>query len=183
MKLRVVPILITVVLSVSFLFGGWFLYRQTTLQSPLQNMVTKYEGVNSAQLDISHDKIVLKLDVKPNTQLPGLVQQLKTEGKSLIGKRDLQFVVADHSSNTLNQFWEKAMFSVAEAMDNKRYTDIPTKLEKMAQTSGDVKVATEMDDTNVYVNLISSTDAKASKFIILPRNPGKLEVLNNAKMD
>ncbi|AJS58079.1 hypothetical protein [Paenibacillus sp. IHBB 10380] len=183
MKPRVVPILITVVLSGALLFGGWFLYRQMTLQSPLHNMVTKYEGVNSAQMDITKDKIVLNLDIKPNTQLPGLVQQLKTEGKSLVGNRVLQFVVVDHSSNTLNEFWEKAMFSVAEAMENKRYTDIPKKLEELTQASGDVKVTTEMDDTNVYVNLISTTDAKASKFIILPRDPGKLGVWNNAKMD
>ncbi|MGF7049899.1 hypothetical protein J2T13_004422 [Paenibacillus sp. DS2015] len=180
MKPRVLPIIITVVLSGALLFGGWFFYRQITLQSPLQSIVTKYEGVNSAQMDITHDKIVLKLDIKPNTQLPGLVQQLKTEGKSSIGSRTLQFVVVDYSSDILNEFWEKAMFSVAEAMENKRYTDIPKTLEEMAQASGDVKVTTQMDDTNVYVNLISSTDAKASKFIILPRDPGKLEVFNNA---
>lgn len=64
------------------------------------------------------------------------------------------------------------MFSVAEAMDNKKYTEIPAKLEQMAKDSG-IKTQTEMDTDNVYISL---SDGDSSKFIVLPRNPAKIGV-------
>ncbi len=176
MKFRIMPIALTVVITGSLLFGGWFVYKQVNLQNPLQKIVTKYDGVNTAQLNITRNEVVVKLDIEPGTRLPGLVKQLMTQGKSIIGKRTLKLDVTDHSTANINDFWDKAMFPVAEAMENKRYTQIVEKLKTMEQSST-VKVTTEMDDKNVYINL---TDGEASKFIILPREPGVLGVWNNA---
>lgn len=176
MKFRIIPIVLTAVITGSLLFGGWFVYKQVSLQNPLQKIVTEYEGVNSAQLDITRNEVVVKLDIKPGTRLPGLVQQIMTEGKSIVGKRTLKLDVKDHPTANINDFWDKAMFPVAEAMENKRYTQIVEKLKEMEQNST-VKVTTEMDDKNVYISL---TDGEASKFIILPRDPGVLGVWSNA---
>ena len=67
--------------------------------------------------------------------MQGLVQHIKKEGKSVIGNRELKIHVEDHSSEVLDQWWEKAMLSVAEAMDNKQYTDIQSSLEQLAAQS------------------------------------------------
>jgi len=176
MKFRILPIALTVVISGSLLFGGWFVYKQVKVQNPLQNIATEYDGVNKAQLNITRDEVVVKLDIEPGTRLPGLVQQLKTEGKSILGKRTLKLDVKEHTTANINEFWDKAMFPVAEAMENKRYTQIVDKLKEMEQGSN-VKVITEMDDQNVYISL---TDGKGSKFIILPRDPNVLGVWKNA---
>lgn len=69
------------------------------------------------------------------------------------------------------------MLSVAEAMDNKQYTDIQSSLEQLAAQSPNLKAKATIDDTNVYVSL---SDGKSGKFIILPRQPGKMEVWNHA---
>ena len=172
MKLRPIPIVLTVVISAALLFGGWFFYRQTTMQGPLQKIVQDYKGFNDAKFNINRNQINLKLDLKPNTNLSGLVDQITTKGKSVVGNRTLKFDFVDHSSDKLNRYWDSAMFTVAEAMDNKKYTDIPAKLQKLAQDSG-IKTQTEMDTKNVYISL---SDGSASKFIVLPRDPGKMGV-------
>ncbi|MCJ8011042.1 hypothetical protein MUG84_04700 [Paenibacillus sp. KQZ6P-2] len=172
MKLRPIPIVLTVVISAALLFGGWFLYRQTTMQGPLQNIAKDYKGVNNAQFDINHNQINVKLDLKPDTNVSGLVNDITTEGKSVVGNRTLNFEFVDHSSDKLNHFWDTAMFSVAEAMDHKKYTDIPVKLQELAKDTG-IKVQTEMDSKNVYISL---SDGSASKYIVLPRDPGKVGV-------
>ncbi|WP_438351225.1 hypothetical protein ACP8HI_11610 [Paenibacillus sp. FA6] len=176
MKLRIIPVALTVVISGALLFGGWFGYRQIAQQNPLQNIVKEYVGVNEYQLEITRNEVVVKLDVIPGTKISGLVQQLTTEGKSIIGKRMLKLDVVDHSNDTLDEFWDQAMFPVAEAMENRQYTQIVEKLNKMEHNTT-VKVTTEMDAKNVYVSL---TDGEGSKFIILPREPGVLGVWNNA---
>ena len=177
MKLRFVPIVLSVVISASVLFGGWFLYRQMAVQTPLNQVVSQYEGVKSSQIDIKQDTVSLKLDLEPETDLRGLVEHINKEGKSVIGKRQLKIEVVDHSSETLNKWWEDAMLSVAEAMDNRQYTDILSSLERLAKDSPGLKASAQIDDQNVYVSL---SDGKTGKFIILPRQPGKVEVWNHA---
>ena len=101
MKLRIVPIMLTVVISASVLFGGWFLYRHMALQNPLATVVSKYDGVKSSHIDIKQDTVTLNLELAPDTNLQGLVQHIKQEGKSVIGKRELRIQVEDHSSEAL----------------------------------------------------------------------------------
>lgn len=176
MKLRIVPIALTVVISSIVLFGGWFLYQKMAVQSPLNKIVSTYEGVKSAHIDIKQDTVKLKLDLEPETNLQGLVQKIQQEGKSVIGSKELKIEVEDRSSEELNDWWERAMLSVAEAMDNKQYTGIQTSLEQLAKASPHLKANASIDDINVYINL---TDGKTAKFIILPRQGGQMGVWNH----
>ncbi|MDO7905026.1 hypothetical protein Q5741_01200 [Paenibacillus sp. JX-17] len=177
MKLRVFPIVLTAIIMAVVLFGGWFLYRQMAIKSPLEKIVTQYPGVTSAQLDINQSTVSLKLDLKPETNISGLVDQIKKEGKSMIGSRTLKLDVVDHSNSQLDQWWSEAMFPVAEAMENRKYTEIRSALEQLEHNNRNIKIQTAMDDSNVYVSL---SEGKASKFIILPREAQKMGVWPNA---
>ncbi|ANS74822.1 hypothetical protein AWM70_09640 [Paenibacillus yonginensis] len=177
MKLRIFPIVATVVVSALLLFGGWYGYRQIALQSPFEKMVTQYNGVNNVQLNINHNTVTLKLDLKPQTDLRDLVQHIKDKGGSLIRGKELKLEVQDHSNEALNKWWSEALFPIAEAMENKKYTEITSTLDKLKNEVPGLKATAEMDDTNVYISL---TDGKASKFIILPRKAEQVGVWNNA---
>lgn len=177
MKLRIFPIAATVVVSALLLFGGWYVYRQMALQSPLDAIVKQYDGVNSAHFDVNRNSITLKLDLRPDTDLGALIQHVKENGKTLIGGKTLNIDVQDHSSTALDKWWSQALFPVAEAMENKKYTEITATLDKLNKQTPDIKATAEMDDTNVYISI---TDGKASKFVILPRTAEKLGVWNNA---
>ncbi|CAM2796257.1 hypothetical protein PASE110613_01170 [Paenibacillus sediminis] len=177
MKLRIFPVVLTVIISAAVLFGGWYGYDRFALQSPLEQIVKKYDGVKDAHIHISKDQVNVKVDLEPNTDLRGLVQQISTEGKSVIGSRKLNLDIEDHSNKKLDEWWSKALFSVAESMASKQYSQIPVKLQQLAKNYGTLQVTTDIDDNNVYVSL---KDGKASKFIILPRNPEKMGVWPNA---
>jgi hypothetical protein len=72
------------------------------------------------------------------------------------------------------------MFSVAEAMESRKYTLIPAKLDGLKEQYSqyqNVIATTEIDDSNVYVSL---SNGKDSKFIILPRTAGTLGAWTNA---
>ncbi|MFM9282150.1 hypothetical protein [Paenibacillus jiagnxiensis] len=177
MKLRILPIALTVIITASVLFGGWFLYRHMAIQNPLQQVVTKYPGVSSAQIAIKQDEVVLKLVLQPDADLRGLVQQVKKEGQPIIGSRQLKLDIQDRSSAELDKWWAQAMFPIAEAMENKKYTQIPATLESLEQKGSKVQAETEMDDQNVYIRL---KEGQASKYIILPREPETMGVWPNA---
>ncbi|MDQ0192944.1 hypothetical protein [Paenibacillus wynnii] len=177
MKLRLVPVLLTSLLSVALMFGGWFLYRQFAIQEPLQKIVNSYQGVNKSHISINRDEVSLKLDLKPGTKLRELVQYISTEGKSVIGGRSIKLDLEQQSSEELDDIWDQAMFSVAEAMESRKYTLIPAKLDQLKEKYKGITATTEIDDNNVYVSL---TNGKESKFIILPRQPETMGVWNNA---
>ena len=45
MKIRLIPTVITVVLSASLLVGGWFIYRNVATVNPLERIVAEVPGV------------------------------------------------------------------------------------------------------------------------------------------
>lgn len=179
MKLRLLPIALTVIISATLLFGGWFAYRQLAVQGPLQQIVTEYEGVNDVQIDINPSQVTLKLDLQPETKISGLVKHISSEGKSIIGDRELKLEVTDKSNEEIEAWWDQALFVVAEAMENRRYSDIPDTLKVLEESHPEVQAVAEMDDKNVYIRL-SSKEGDAAKFIILPREAGVMGVWNNA---
>ncbi|MEK3684187.1 hypothetical protein GC101_06875 [Paenibacillus sp. LMG 31459] len=180
MKLRLMPVLLTSLLSAALLFGGWYSYRQFAVQEPLQKLVSSYEGVKDSHISIKRNEVTLKLDLQPGTKLRELVQYVSKEGSSAINGRTLKLDVEQNSSALLDEYWDKAMFSVAEAMESRKYTLIPAKLDGLktqdSKYSG-VIATTEIDDNNVYVSLSNGTE---SKFIILPRAAATMGVWNNA---
>jgi len=175
LKLKVLPIALTVVISAVVLFGGWFAYRQVAVHNPIEKMVTQYDGVKDAQITINRNDVLLKLDLQPDVDLGKLVQYIHKEGQTLIGSRSIKLDVVDRSNETLDNWWGEALFTVAQAMENKQYAEITPTLSKMA--TGGIKVNAAMDDKNVYVSL---RDGNASKFVILPRVPGQIGVWPNA---
>ncbi|RUT47612.1 hypothetical protein EJP82_04315 [Paenibacillus anaericanus] len=177
MKLRTWPIVITVAVSALLLFGGWFAYRQWVVENPLKKLVTEYEGVNAVQFDITRTQVDLKLKLEPGTDISGLVKHIEQDGKGFIGNRTLKLDVEDNSSPALDKLWEQALFSVAQAMENKQYTEITATLEKLEQQDNSLQTSAEIDDKNVYITL---TNGENSKFIILPRIPQKMGVWSNA---
>ncbi|MBW4839275.1 MAG: hypothetical protein KZY74_07750 [Paenibacillaceae bacterium] len=177
MKLRIGPIAASIAISVLVLFGGWFLYRQWAIERPLENIVKSVDGVNQVKMDIKPDELALKLSLKPGTDLGALVRQIEQNGKEQIGNRTLKLDVEDHSSPALDQLWENALFTVAQAMENKQYTQITAALKQMEQENDQLTATAEMDEKNVYITL---TDGKHSKFVILPRTPERMGVWPNA---
>lgn len=166
MKLRLLPVLLTVAITSVVLFGGWFVYRSVAMENPLSNIVKEIDGVKHMDINVNSDVVRISVRLDSNASMREIYQQIMTKGKSIIGKRKVELTVSNPTSKTLDKIWAGALFDVAEAMDTKHYSAIPQTLNKIAAAHEGVKVFTEMDDSNVYVTL---THGKDSKFIILPR--------------
>lgn len=175
MKLRPIPIVVSLLVTATLLFGGWFVYRQVAMFKPIEKLVSTYEGVNNVQIDINPNEVTLNLDLEPQTNVRGLVELIHTDGSKYVKGKKLKLDVKNHSTDELDEFWSNALFTVAEAMETRQYTQIPEELQKMSD--GSIQVDYDMDDQNVYVSL---SDGEASKFIILPRQSATMGVWPSA---
>jgi hypothetical protein len=175
MKLRLLPVVISVVVSATVLFGGWFTYNSFAMEHPLSDVINQAPGVTHSSINLGSDAVTVDLTLKPDADLREIVHKIMTDGSSIIGKRQLDI----HTTNAapeLEAWWSRALFDVAQAMETKHYAAIPTTLQDKANAISGLKVDTQMDGNYVYVRL---TDGTNSKFIMLPRSSAKMGVWPN----
>ncbi|KIL40035.1 hypothetical protein SD70_15985 [Gordoniibacillus kamchatkensis] len=178
MRLRLLPIAISVAVSSVILFGGWFGYHSYAMENPLMNIVQGVPGVKDVQMNLKTDEVdvSLKLDPKAGSSLRQVYQAIETQGAAIVGKREVKVNVTNVSSEALERWWSSALFDVAQAMETKQYASIPKVLEQHKSELAGLSVSTEMDDQNVYVQM---TQGDKSKYVILPRTGEKMVVWQN----
>lgn len=177
MKLSVQRVVVSVVVSAVLLFGGWFAYQHWAVENPFQHQVSQIDGVRSVHTSITPNQVELNLDLAPDTDFAGLVRQIEADGKQLLGSRELKLTVKDQTSDNLEQVWQEALFPIAQAMENKQYTEITDALKQIESSNAGISARAEMDEHNVYITL---SDGQVSKFIILPRTAQTIGVWPNA---
>ncbi|MUT65439.1 hypothetical protein [Paenibacillus sp. NEAU-GSW1] len=176
-KIRIVPVLFTAAAAALVLFGGWLLYTKVAVEGPLDKAVNEIADIASADAPvIERDQVTIKLTLAPDASLKDVYDSINKEGKDVIGGRELKLDISNaDSSDKLERLWSTVLFDVAEAMEKKNYSGIPTAMDKMAQTDEGkgVKSVTEIDEKNVYITII---DGDHRKYVVLPRTPIMLEV-------
>ena len=167
MKLRLLPVVLSVIISAGVLFGGWFAYTSLAMENPLSDIISKVPGVTSSTMKLDNNQVDIEVSLNPDANLRHVVDRIHKDGASIIGKAYCEYRCEKATRlRNLDQWWSKALFEVAQAMETKHYADIPTTLQKYAEGVPNMKVDSEMDQTYVYIRL---TDGDATKFIMLPR--------------
>lgn len=172
MKLRLVPVIISIAVTTVLLFGGYFTYKSAAMQNPLESIVTNIDGVELSEIKLSNTEAAIEVTLSQETSLREVYQTIKEEGASVLGDRKLNLKAVSKSSPELDKWWSSVLFDIAQAMETKQYSAIPDALNAGSNETG-IKAVTEMDNTNVYITLRSN---EAVKHIILPRQPAMLEV-------
>jgi hypothetical protein len=176
LNLKLTPIILAVVGSSAILFGGWFVYHSVAMENPLNEALNGTPGVESSEASIGGDKVVFDLKLNSQAQLREIVHELEKKNSDVAGNRDLELRVQSNSSPALEEWWSRALFDVAQAMETSQYANIPASLEQKSGQLTGLKVQSEMDEKNVYIQL---TEGEHVKFVILPRNPAKMGVWPN----
>lgn len=176
MKLRLIPIVVSLLASSVVLFGGWFLYDSMAMESPLAKIVRGLPGVEQADVSVGTGAVTVDVALKPDASLREIYKSIVEQGASIIHKRDIELRVKDTSSPELDRWWSTALFEVAQAMESKQYAAIPAALEAKKGSYSGLEVHTEIDDKYVYVHL---TDGKHDKFVMLPRKAQTMGVWPN----
>lgn len=176
MKLRLLPVLVSVVISASVLFGGWFAYQSYAMENPLEGIAEKTPGVELVNTRISNNEAVIEVKLQPGTSLREAYAHIQSESSAFLGKKELKLKVVNETTPEMEQWWSSALFDVAQAMETRHYAQIPATLQSRAKGSTDMKVATEMDDKFVFITL---SDGDKSKYVMLPRTPEKMGVWPN----
>lgn len=177
MKLRILPLSITIVCTAAVLFGGWFSYRHFGIERPLDRIAAAAPGVTSAEVATTNGQVSIDVGLSRDANIGDVYRRIKTDGSSEIGGKKLELNVTNESNETLDKAWSYSLFDVAQAMETRQYTGIRDAMDKVSEQFPGVTADTTMDEDNVYVTL---REGEAAKFVILPRQPAMMEVWPNA---
>jgi hypothetical protein len=175
-KLRPVPFVISLVLSATVLFGGWFMYHSYAMETPLHELVQDQTGVKTVSSEIKNDKVTIYLELTSEASLREIYGTILKDGSSIIGNRAIDLKVMNESSPELESLWSGLLFDIAEAMEQKQYSRIPALLEGAASNESGLSYGAEMDADHVYIKLVLGDH---SKYLILPRTSAKMGVWPN----
>lgn len=174
MKLRPMPILISVTVTALICFGGWFIYNSVAMKDPILKVAQDIPGVEDVKVDVADQVVKVDLHVNADANIGAAVGELRREAADVISGKKLQIEIEDQTNEQLDMWWSKVLFQVAEAMENRRYGEIPNIL--TSQQTPDMTVETSMDDQFVYVKLTSGDDVKIE---LLERIPTMMGVWAN----
>lgn len=179
MKLRLLPVLLTFFISAAVLFGGWFTYQSMAVENPISKIARGIEGVADAQIDSGGKELNIRLELEEGADLSTIYKAIREKSEKEIGSRTLNIEIVSESSAELDRFWATALFDVAQAMDTRRYGDIPVRLKELSAGKQGLTIDTAMDEENVYVSLHMNGK---SKYVVLPRTPLQVGVWPNEQV-
>jgi hypothetical protein len=176
-KIKLLPLTLTAALSAALLFGGWFAYRHYVVEQPLDRVANAIPGVESAKVELTSGLVKVNVTLKPDADLGQIYRLVKSDGAGEIGSKELELSAMAKEGPRLEKAWSYALFDVAEAMENRKYSGIRDTMATLTEKFPGLIVNTDMDETNVY---ISMRDGDAAKYVVLPRQPATLGVWPNA---
>jgi hypothetical protein len=166
MRLRLIPILITMSVTTTILFGSWFSFQHWGVSKPIESKVESLQGVEYLEYELKENEFILFIDVAPEVRLREINEVLEKKLYDILDGRNLAIRVNDNSSSQLDRWWGEHLFQVAEAMDLRKYASIPKDLKEISDDFNNAKAIVEIDEVNVYVQLY---EGDHYKFIVLPR--------------
>jgi hypothetical protein len=122
---------------------------------------------------LTPDKATVDIVLEPGTSVKAVYDELAENGADTWGSRKLELNIKSESNAVLDDIWSDSLFAVAEAMETKTYSNIPSAMKAAADGHQDVTVTSEMDASHVYVTL---KQGAAVKYVVLPRTASTLEV-------
>ncbi|SDW29326.1 hypothetical protein [Paenibacillus sp. CF384] len=172
MKIRLLPAIITAVITAGLLVGGWYIHRNVATIEPLERIVAETPGVIEGVPVIDRSSVTIALKLDRDASLRDVYDTIATKGDDMIGKRELKLEFRnDNTTKQLDAVWSTMLFDIAQAMEHRNYADIPATLKQVQNKFAGVTAESEMDDVNVYITL---KDSKSEKHIVLPRTPNTL---------
>jgi hypothetical protein len=176
-QIRIIPVLLTALLSGAVLFGGWFGYRHFAVEQPLAVTFAGIEGVTAYDPIVTENRVTVEISLDGTVNLAEVYRNIREQAGNALGGRELDLVIRQERNEKLEKIWSSALFTIAQAMENRRYADIPEAARKLEAAHAGLAIETEMDDYNVYITM--KLDG-AVKYVVLPRQPAVLGVWPNA---
>lgn len=152
MKVRALPVLLSMLATFTLLFGGWFLYQKTQLEEPLRNTIAAMKTAELVELSVRQDQLTVLLDVTDPTAFPKEYRELAVEISRLAAGK-AWVINTRNDDEELAAVWATGIFELTEAIELHQYSKIPQLLQDWKVRYQLDAAQAQMDEEDVFIYL------------------------------
>ncbi|UFJ42736.1 hypothetical protein LOK74_09680 [Brevibacillus humidisoli] len=172
MKVRAVPILLSMLATITLLFGGWFLYQKMQVEEPLRSEIAEMKSAKLVGMQVSQEQLNVQLEVTDPESFPVEYRELTTEIKRLAPGKAWTVEMTNQDPE-LTAIWATGIFDLTEAIELHQYSKIPSLLNDWKQTHQLDEAKARMDEQHVFIYL---KRGNADFYKVVPRLVEEREV-------
>jgi hypothetical protein len=168
MQVRKGTIVLSLMATLTLLFGGWFMYQKVQIEKPILTEIGQMQSAELTKLEVGKDRIHIDLKVTNPEPFPQEYQQLKRMLAERVGNKPVEIEI-DNKAKALEEIWTNGVFAFTEAVDLHQYSRIPQIIGQWKEAYSLDEVLTQMDEENIYVYLKRGSE---DFYAIVPRSSG-----------
>ncbi|WP_241236179.1 hypothetical protein [Brevibacillus marinus] len=173
MKVRALPVLLSMLATITLLFGGWFLYQKTQLEEPLRSAIAAMKSAKLSELEVGQEQLVVRLEVTDPEGFPQEYRELAREIARLAPGRAWAIETTNYDDD-LAAIWAAGIFELTEAIELHQYSKIPLLLNDWKNRYQLDAAVARMDEEDVFIYLKRGS---ADLYEVVPRLKAGSEVI------
>ncbi|MCL6515515.1 hypothetical protein [Alicyclobacillus sp.] len=150
LRIRLVPVIFIVIISLAILFGGWRAYQHLNVVGPLQENLQKVAGVEAVEVEAGNPTVI-RVQLGPVDDLQTAYDHLVETVSGTFAGTD-RLLIEDRRDAQLVSAYEAITPILMEGLASGRYREMISGVADEAKHLG-VGARVTMDEHNVYIQL------------------------------
>ena len=161
-----IPTVVVFLLSLTVLFGVYFIYEKLQIKEPMIDAINQIKGVQVENINIENDKIQLEITLQEIDNFQETYHAIVDATAAYKGDRVIDFQFSSIEDEQILRAWNSSYFYIAEAIAKHDYSMIPDTITQIKKQLLLDKTNYSMDDKNIYIDLHKG---EKSQYFILKR--------------
>jgi hypothetical protein len=165
-RIRLVPIIFIVVVTLAALIGGWQAYQHFDLLNPLQSRLAQIQGVQSAHVDTGSNQVTVQLgpvSQLQNGDLQTTYNKIATVTEDTLGS-GASIMLLDNRNWTLTSAYESYTPSLVDGISKGNYTEMVSNIEHRA-SADHISARVTMNLHDIFIQF---TKGKNYLYVVIP---------------
>jgi len=164
-RIRFVPVLVVMAITLSLLFGGWELYRTYGLVLPLEDQLKQNQAVTTVESVVNGQERTIKVALTAVEDLQTTYESLATTIEESLGQQ-VKIDLVDQRNDALKQAFREVQPILYGGMAKGEFSQMIDGASQKLQAAGYQPTIT-MNDQNIFVQI---KDGDKYLYEVLPYN-------------
>lgn len=151
-EFKVFIALISLILTLSILFGGHSFYMQYAVQKPLLKELSSLEMVKKAEIEKKNKKYIIDVQFNQIDNIQKGYQEVENIIKTKYKPDSYELKITGRANENLENLYEQLQPAVYEALANNRYLWLSNEIEKKTGEKGMV-AKLFIDEKHLYIQI------------------------------
>lgn len=165
-RIRLVPMIFIVLVSLGILFAGWQAYKRFNLVNPLKSELQAVTGVKTVDVNVGNPSVI-KVKLGPVDDLETTYISIVNTVSGALGNSP-SLKIVDNRDKALVDTYENLFPYLYQGINNGTYVEMISQFEQRASKAG-VQAKVTMDAHSVYVQM---THGDHYLYDVLPLHQG-----------